>query len=230
MENIALAAERVGPAFTEDGMLLARRKTREAIAAIAARVEPGMVEEDAVAMAKQILADMGLALSWHPTRVRFGANTTKAMKRASEPGVILKENDIFFIDIAPRVQAWEGDGGATFTVGDSAAQADYARCARDAEALFHAVRAVWQRERLTGQALYAYADEEARKLGWELNFDLGGHRVSDFPHATIYAGALAELETTPSAMRWILEIHLRHPVLPYGAFFEDMLLDDCFYA
>ena len=230
MEDITLAAERVGPAFTEDGMLLARRKTREAIATIAARIRPGMVEEDAVAMAKQVLADMGLALSWHPTRVRFGTNTTRAMKRASEPGVILKENDIFFIDIAPRVDAWEGDGGATFTVGQGAAQQDYARCARDAEALFHAVRAVWQRERLTGQALYAVADDQARKLGWELNFDLGGHRVSDFPHATIYAGALADLDAPPSGMRWILEIHLRHPTLPYGAFFEDMLLEDCFYG
>ena len=225
-----LDAERVGPAYTEDGMLLARRKTREALAAIAARIRPGMLEEDAVAMAKQVLLDMGLALSWHPTRVRFGRNTTKPMKRASEPGVILQENDVFFLDIAPRVQAWEGDGGATFTVGASEQQADYARCARDAEYLFHQVRGVWQRERLTGAALYAYAEKEARKLGWELNFDLGGHRVSDFPHATIYAGALADADFSPSSMRWILEIHLRHPTLPYGAFFEDMLLDDSYYA
>lgn len=163
-----LAAERVGPAYTQDGMLLARRKTREAIAAIAARIRAGMLEEDAVAMAKQVLLDMGLVLSWHPTRVCFGRNTTKPMKRASEPGVVLQENDIFFLDIAPRVDAWEGDGGATFTVGDSVAQADYARCARDAEQLFHRVRAVWQREGLTGQALYGLADAEARKLGWEL--------------------------------------------------------------
>lgn len=225
-----LHAERVGPAYTEDGMLLARRKTREAIAAIAARIRAGMLEEDAVAMAKQVLLDMGLALSWHPTRVRFGRNTTKPMKRASEPGVVLQENDIFFLDIAPRVDAWEGDGGATFTVGDGAAQADYARCARDAEQLFHRVRAVWQRDGLTGQALYGLADAEARKLGWELNFDLGGHRVSDFPHATIYTGALADADFSPSPMRWILEIHLRHPSLPYGAFFEDMLLDDSYYA
>jgi hypothetical protein len=35
-----LDAERVGPAYTEDGMLLARRKTREALAAIAARIRP----------------------------------------------------------------------------------------------------------------------------------------------------------------------------------------------
>ena len=225
-----LHAERVGPAYTEDGMLLARRKTREAIAAIAARIRAGMLEEDAVAMAKQVLLDMGLALSWHPTRVRFGRNTTKPMKRASEPGVVLQENDIFFLDIAPRVDAWEGDGGATFTVGDGAAQADYARCARDAEQLFHRVRAVWQRDGLTGQALYGLADAEARKLGWEFNFDLGGHRVSDFPHATIYTGALADADFSPSPMRWILEIHLRHPSLPYGAFFEDMLLDDSYYA
>ena len=225
-----LHAERVGPAYTEDGMLLARRKTRVAIAAIAARIRAGMLEEDAVAMAKQVLLDMGLALSWHPTRVRFGRNTTKPMKRASEPGVVLQENDIFFLDIAPRVDAWEGDGGATFTVGDGAAQADYARCARDAEQLFHRVRAVWQRDGLTGQALYGLADAEARKLGWELNFDLGGHRVSDFPHATIYSGALADADFSPSPMRWILEIHLRHPSLPYGAFFEDMLLDDSYYA
>lgn len=54
-----LDAERVGPAYTEDGMLLVRRKTREALAAIAARIRPGMLEEDAVAMAKQVLLDRG---------------------------------------------------------------------------------------------------------------------------------------------------------------------------
>ncbi|HEV7814579.1 MAG TPA: M24 family metallopeptidase [Janthinobacterium sp.] len=225
--TIASEAERVGPAFSVDGMLLARDKTRQAIADIAARIRPGMLEEDAVEMAKTVLTDAGLALSWHPTRVRFGKNTMKPMKQASEPGVILQENDIFFLDIAPRVDLWEGDGGATFTVGS---HAEYARCAADAEALFHDVRAVWQREKLSGQELYAYAEEKARSMGWELNFDLGGHRVSDFPHATIYTGALADAAFAPSAMRWILEIHIRHPSKRFGAFFEDMLLDDSYYG
>jgi methionyl aminopeptidase len=226
MSDVLASAERVGPAFSVDGMLLAREKTRDAIRQIAARVEPGMVEEDAVDMAKSILVGSGLALSWHPTRVRFGVNTIKPMKQASVPGVVLQENDIFFIDIAPRVDAWEGDAGASFVVGENAA---YKRCAHDAERLFHEVRQVWGKKRLTGQALYAYADETARAMGWELNFDLPGHRVSDFPHATIYTGSLADLEATPSAMRWILEIHLRDPQKRFGAFFEDMLLDDEFY-
>jgi len=224
--NSTVAAERVGPAYSVDGMLTARHHTRKAIADIAARVAPGMVEEDAVAMAKQVLIDAGLELSWHPTRVRFGKNTIKPMKQASVPGVILQENDIFFLDIAPRVGAWEGDGGASFTVGQ---HAEYARCARDAEQLFHELRGVWQRERLTGQALYAHADQTARAMGWELNFDLPGHRVSDFPHATIHTGSLADFELSPSAMRWILEIHLRDPQQRFGAFFEDMLLDDEYY-
>lgn len=226
MSNVPTAAERVGPAFSVDGMLQAREKTREAIRQISARVTPGMVEEDAVEMAKSILVGAGLALSWHPTRVRFGSNTTKPMKKPSEPGVVLQENDIFFIDIAPRFDAWEGDGGASFVVGENGA---YARCARDAERLFHDVRQVWEKQKLTGQALYAYADKTARAMGWELNFDLPGHRVSDFPHATIYTGSLADLDITPSAMRWILEIHLRDPQGKFGAFFEDMLLDDEFY-
>lgn len=227
MSEVLATAERVGPAFSVDGMLLARNKTREAITEIASRVMPGMVEEDAVDMAKRVLVESNLALSWHPTRVRFGSNTTKAMKQASVPGVILQENDLFFIDIAPRVGAWEGDGGATFVVGRNA---EYERCARDAERLFHEVREVWERERLNGQALYAFADENARAMGWELNFDLPGHRVSDFPHATIHTGSLAEFDATPSAMRWILEIHLRDPQRRFGAFFEDMLLDDTFYS
>ncbi|PLZ03096.1 (Fe-S)-binding protein [Burkholderia sp. WAC0059] len=226
MSEILATAERVGPAFSVDGMLLARQKTREAIRRIAARVTPGMAEEEAVEMAKGMLVESGLALSWHPTRVRFGANTIKPMKQASVPGVVLQENDIFFIDIAPRVDAWEGDGGASFVVGR---HADYERCARDAERLFHEARAVWEKERLSGQALYAWADKTARAMGWELNFDLPGHRVSDFPHATIYTGSLADLDATPSAMRWILEIHLRDPQRRFGAFFEDMLLDDAFY-
>ncbi|WP_454725066.1 MULTISPECIES: M24 family metallopeptidase [Cupriavidus] len=226
MTDVA-AAERVGPAFSVDGMLLARDRTRQAIREIAARVVPGMIEEDAVAMARAVLLDAGLALSWHPTRVRFGGNTIKPMKQASVPGVVLREDDIFFIDIAPRVDAWEGDGGASFTVGH---HAEYARCARDAEALFHEVRAVWRKEGLTGHALYGHADRTARKMGWELNFDLPGHRVSDFPHATIYTGSLADLEHCPSPMRWILEIHLRDPQHRFGAFFEDMLLDDTYYV
>jgi hypothetical protein len=219
-------AERVGPGFSVDGMLRARTATRAAIAAIAAQVRPGMVEEDAVAMARDIITAQGHALSWHPTRVRFGSNTTRAMKRASAPGVVLRENDLFFIDIAPRVGDFEGDGGAAFTVGHVPEQA---RCAADAERLFHAVRDVWLTRHWTGEQLYDYAATEAAKMGWDLNPELPGHRVSDFPHAAVHTGGLAAYPDTPSPVRWILEIHLLDRQGRFGAFFEDMLLADDAY-
>jgi hypothetical protein len=149
------------------------------------------------------------------------------MKQASQAGVVLQENDIFFIDIAPRVEDWEGDGGASFVVGS---HPDYARCAEDAKRLFHEVRKLWQAQRPSGAALYEFAADRACAMGWELNLDLPGHRVSDFPHAAIHTGSLAGYEATPSAMRWILEIHLLDPQRRFGAFFEDMLLDDGDYG
>jgi len=225
--SVEVLSQRVGPAFSVDGMLITREKTLQAVQDIAARVMPGMVEEDAVAMAKNILVDSGLALSWHPTRVRFGINTIKPMKQASLPGVVLQENDIFFIDIAPRFQAWEGDAGQSFMVGH---HPEYERCVRDSKALFHDVRNVWNKEKLSGQALYAYADKVAKSMGWELNFDLPGHRLSDFPHAAIHTGSLASLDTSPLPLRWILEIQVRDPQMRFGAFFEDMLLGDEYYA
>ncbi|MFJ3057076.1 M24 family metallopeptidase [Herbaspirillum sp. NPDC087042] len=222
----AALAERVGPAFSVEGMLAARQATRKAITAIAARVEPGMLEEDAVAMAKGVLHESGLTLSWHPTRVRFGRNTTRAMRQPSEAGVVLAPDDLFFIDIAPRWQGFEGDGGAAFAVGQ---HEPYQRCASDAQALFHELRGLWREDGLTGRALYEHGRQWAQARGWVLNFDLPGHRISDFPHAAIHTGALAEFDAAPTSMRWILEIHLRHPELPFGAFFEDMLLEDEYF-
>lgn len=220
-------AERVGPVFSINGMEQARAETRKAIAAIAAQIRPGMLEEDAVEMAKDVIRSQGHALTWHPTRVRFGKNTIQPMKRASEPGVVLADNDIFFLDIAPRVEHWEGDGGASFVVGNAP---EYGRCAADAERLFHEVRIVWRDHKLSGQQLYDFASRRATEMGWTLNPELPGHRVSDFPHATLHTGSLADYSDIPSSMRWILEIHLLDPQGRFGAFFEDMLLDDSFYA
>jgi Xaa-Pro aminopeptidase len=218
--------ERVGPAFSPDKMLAVRTMTRDAIHAIAAAIRPGMVEEAAVEMAKEQLAERGLLRGWHDVCVRFGRNTVKTFGAPSEPGVVLGEDDIFFVDIGPVFEQWEGDGGDTYLTG---ANADMARCASDARALFHRVRGQWVQRGWSGQKLYEYAEAQARELGWELNLELSGHRLSDFPHAAIYEGTMLTLPFSPSSMAWVLEMHIRHPAHLFGAFFEDMLLDDSYY-
>ena len=47
-----------------------------------------------------------------------GPNTTKDFMERSEPGVVLGENDIFFVDIGPIYGDTEGDAGDTFVFGD----------------------------------------------------------------------------------------------------------------
>jgi len=219
--------EAVGPAFVKEKMLEMRGKTRKAIHAIAAACKPGMVEEDAVQMAKDILAADDMVRGWHDVYVRFGSNTLKTFGAASEPSVVLKENDLFFIDIGPVWGEFEGDGGDTFIVGEAP---EMAKCAEDAKKLFHVVRRKWESTGMSGRELYDFAIEEAKAMGWELNMDLSGHRLADFPHEAIYPGPMAEVDFKPSALLWVLEIHIRHPTDGYGAFFEDMLLDDSYFA
>lgn len=219
--------EKVGEAYSTDKMFKARHLTREAINEISARVKPGMVEEDAVEMAQDVLAERGMVQGWHDVYVRFGANTIKTFGQASDPGVVLGEDDIFLIDIGPVFEKWEGDGGDTFVTG---ASPEKARCATDARKLFHIVRKKWESEKMTGRVLYEFAAAQARAMGWELNLDLSGHRISEFPHEAHYAGPMAEVDFTPSAgPLWVLEIHIRHATQPFGAFFEDMLLDDSYF-
>jgi hypothetical protein len=151
MSTVALTGlERVGASFSADTMLTVRDKTRAAIHEIAARCHPGMVEEDAVEIAKDILKAAGMRRGWHDVYVCFGSNTTKTFGAPSAPGIVLGADDIFLIDIGPVWEQWEGDGG------------DMARCAHNAKGLFHEVRAKWRDDKLTGEALYRFAERPRR--------------------------------------------------------------------
>lgn len=219
--------EKNGAAFDATQLLHVRSLTRDAIARIAASVRPGMLEEQAVEQARDILAEAGMLRGWHDVYVRFGRNTTKTFGAPSEPGVVLGDDDIFSIDIGPVWQKWEGDGGDTFVTGSNP---ELRQCASDAREIFHLTRQYWLSQHASGKQLYAFATRQAEARGWVLNQDLSGHRIADFPHATTYEGPLATVDFSPSRLLWVLEIHLLHPDKPFGAFFEDMLLEDRYFA
>jgi len=221
-ETMRQAQEGVGANYDAAMLMEARARTRQAIADIAAGIAPGMAEEAAMELAFKVLTDAGLRRGWHGVHVRFGANTLKNFGEPSEPGTVLRDDDIFFIDIGPVWEKWEGDGGDTFVVG---ADPVMHAAARDVKVLFDKVEARWRGEGLTGMALYEYAAAEAVAMGWVLNLDMAGHRLADFPHSAIHKGALAEAPYSPSAGLWVLEIQIRHPILPISAFYEDLLLD-----
>ena len=213
--------ERVKEGFIADKLEAARQRSWESIQAIAARMEPSMLETDARALAEQVLKEKGAERFWHRTHVRFGVNTLKTFSDTSLPGVRLQKNDLFFLDIGPVFDGYEGDAGATFVVGDDP---EMARIARDSRVLFDLVRERWMQTGESGEALYHFATAEAEKRGWRFILrGASGHRIADFPHVLYHRGSLKDLDIAPAAQRWILEIQLRHPTRQLGAFYEDLL-------
>ena len=215
--------EAVGEFFSVDGMLEVRKRTRHAIDSIAQRMSPGMTEERGVEIAKQTLKELGLLRGWHQVCVRYGSNTLLEYGNPSRAGVLLGENDIFFIDIGPVWQNCEGDGGATFVVGSDP---DMHQAARDVVTLWHRTHDKWREDQITGRKLYEFAITEAASMGWELNLKrMSGHRIGDFPHKHRIDGMmLSTVDVVPSPLLWILEIHIRHKTRPFGAFYEDIML------
>ncbi len=221
MQQDIAALERVKDDFSVAAFLAARRATHEVLASFSRDVVPGIGEEAATALLRARLHAAGAQAHWHRPLVRIGVNTAKRFAERSLPGVRLAPSDIFFVDIGPVWNGYEGDCGETFVVGDDPA---LARCARDARAIFGLLREAWRREALTGRQLYDRAAAEARARGWRLNLDYDGHRLGDFPHHAYYRGGLAAVDARPAPSLWVLEIQIVEPGGAYGAFHEDLLM------
>jgi Xaa-Pro aminopeptidase len=212
--------EAVGQGYDIQALRAAQALGWQAIERTAALVRPGMTEGEARACGEDVLAELGMERAWHPLTVRFGVDTLKIFSDRSSSGAVLGPSDIFFIDMGPVFGGHEADVGATFTTGEDP---EMQRAARDVKVLYQRVESIWQGGAVVGHALYEAARAEAGALGWELNLDIAGHRVGDFPHSVHAGGPLGGFDAVPSPGLWILEIQIRHPTRPFGAFYEDLL-------
>ncbi|HEX3794699.1 MAG TPA: M24 family metallopeptidase [Acidimicrobiales bacterium] len=215
--------EGTGEKFSLEKLMDVRARTRKAVHLIADQVKPGMSEDEAKALARATLSELGMRRGWHHIIVRCGPNTTKDFMEKSEPGVVLAEDDIFFVDIGPIYGDTEGDAGDTFVFG---ANSEHLRAKSEVRQIWEVVRQKWFSEGTTGKELYDFAIATTEEFGWKLNMDLSGHRLSDFPHSAHYDGPLAEVEFRPNPNLWVLEIAIAHPDGSFGAFYEDLLLED----
>jgi hypothetical protein len=213
--------EAVGAKFSLPAMIRARDLTFEAVREIGAAIGPGMTEAGAYDLAQDVLGRMGMERLWHKNVIRFGEGTLETFHAPIEPDRRLRPDDIFFVDLGVVWDGHEGDAGDTFAVGDDP---DMAACAQAARDLWGQVADRWRLDDLGGEALYHFAVERAEAAGWRLNWEVKGHRVSDFPHAIYRAGDLGDFEACPQTGLWILEIQIAHPTRPIGAFYEDLLI------
>jgi hypothetical protein len=217
------AIEGTGTAFKLDDFMAVRARTRKAVHMIAEQITPGMSEDKAKEIARATLSELGMRRGWHHIIVRCGSNTTKDFMERSEPEVVLRDHDIFFIDIGPVYGDFEGDAGDTFVFGGDPL---HLKAKADVRAIWETVRAKWLHEQITGTELYEFAKKKTEEFGWKLNMDLSGHRLSDYPHSAHYDGPMAEVGFRPNPNLWVLEIAIAHPDKTFGAFYEDLLLED----
>lgn len=221
MTDDHIRREAVGEAFSLPAMIRARDLTFEAVNRIAAAIRPGMTEGRGGEVAQEILEAMGMERLWHRNVIRFGPGTLETFFGEFTPDYVLQDNDIFYVDLGVVWGGHEGDAGDTFTVGSDPEMAACAQAARD---LWQEVAGRWRDHGESGAALYAFAKARAEAMGWRLNWEVKGHRVSDFPHAIYKAGALGDFDALPTTGLWILEIQIAHPTRPIGAFYEDLLI------
>lgn len=213
--------EKVGDNFSEEDFLRAQKKGWDALYEVSRLIKPGMVEADAKALLKTVMADYQSEKIWHPPQVRFGVNTVLPFNKPKIADHVLQDDDLFFLDIGPVFYGYESDIGETFQVGSNPKTK---KLIDDSKIIFNEVKKHWKTTGVNGDELYQYAAKLADERGWTLAFEgASGHRISEFPHAAHYRGKLKTFDLVPSPSRWILEIHLIDPDHKIGAFFEDVL-------
>jgi methionyl aminopeptidase len=213
--------EKVGEAFNEDDFLRAQKRGWEALYHVAQMIKPGMVEADAKKLLKEVLIEFSSEKIWHPPQVRFGVNTVLPFSKPQLADHVLKEDDVFFLDIGPVFDGYESDIGETFQLGSNPKTK---KLISDSKEIFKAVKTHWKSTGVNGEHLYEFATGLATERGWKLALEgASGHRISEFPHAAHYRGKLKTFELVPTQSRWILEIHLIDTDRKIGAFFEDVL-------
>jgi Xaa-Pro aminopeptidase len=213
--------EGVSQKFNIESYLEARKVAQRISLLFASHVDAGMTEEDGHKIIENLFQMHNVEKTWHPTKVRFGKNTTKTFREKSEDNVVLKDTDIYFLDIGPVINGHEADIGHTYTIGQNQ---DYAHAQRSAREIFNEAKSLWEEKELSGVELYNEVKRLTEKKGYLLDEKMMGHRLGDFPHALFYKGKLSDFEKHPISNLWVLEVHIQHPTKEFGAFFEDILI------
>jgi len=174
----------------------------------------------------------GIKKYWHKRIVRCGKNTLYPYNEDPE-NLILKNDDILFLDFGPVFEEWEADFGRTYVIGNDSSKK---KLREDIESAWLEGKDYFNsKSKITGAQLYDYCNELAKKYGWEFGGEIAGHIVGQYPHEklekedkTNYIHPdnhtnMFDLNKNGEKKHWILEIHFVDKEKEIGGFFEQLL-------
>jgi Xaa-Pro dipeptidase len=174
----------------------------------------------------------GIKKYWHKRIVRSGENTLFPY-RENPINLMVKEDDILFIDFGPIFDQWEADLGRTYVLGKDESKI---KLKKDVELAWYECRNFYfDQQKITGAGLYRFADELAKKYNWTFGGEIAGHLIGHFPHEKlenenknnyIHPLNLKDMRSpnkNGDKREWILEIHFVDRKKKIGGFFEQLL-------
>lgn len=175
----------------------------------------------------------GIKKYWHKRIVRCGENTLQPYKE-NPKNLILKKDDILFIDFGPIFEEWEADFGRTYVIGGDAYKI---KLKKDIESAWHDCKNYFDtQQEITGAQLYKYASDLALDYNWEFGGEIAGHIIGNYPHErlekedkTNYIHPnnnedMFKTDKKGKIRNWILEIHFVDRKKQIGGFFEQLLV------
>ncbi len=194
---------------------------------------PGKFEKDLNSEIFNLAYELyGIKKYWHKRIVRSGINTLKPYN-SNPKNLIIKDDDILFIDFGPIFDEWEADFGRTYVIGNDIYKH---KLKKDIELGWNDCKSFFQLQtEISGADLYDFAVKSAKKYGWEFGGDIAGHLIGHFPHERLdkedkrnYIHPdnhvnMFELDKTGKRRDWILEIHYIDRSKKIGGFFEQLL-------
>jgi Xaa-Pro dipeptidase len=179
------------------------------------------------------LADelFGIQKYWHKRIVRAGENTLHPYDE-NPPDLVIKEDDIVFIDFGPILEEWEADYGRTFVIG---ADPYKQQLAEDSEKLWLVANEHFKNNpTITGAELYSFCVQLAEGHDWEFGGPIAGHLIGHFPHEKLETEVktnyihpenhtpMNQTDAHGEERHWIIEIHLVDKQKKIGSFFEQL--------
>lgn len=187
---------------------------------ILAFVRPGIRESEVKNFAFSRYEFHELQKPWHMPYIRFGEHTLLTYRDKAKEDIVLQETDIAFVDIGIVKNGIEGDAGRTIAFG---ADENFQKLVEASKEVFVEATNLWREKDPTGIDLYVSVNDIIRRHGFMPNLETAGHLIGAYPHKGWKYG-LNRFPAKAAKGAWVLEIQMRHPELPCGAFFEDLLI------